>query len=535
VSSFTSAFKPILVAIGVIAAVEAAVMVLRHPDDVERSNFLTFSYLRPEIGQRLIVYEQLHAFGQSSPDIIQIGDSSGFYGVNPDIVERYLGGLSYVNLSCCTVLGFGGHYAIAHFMLRHNPSIKAVVLYVTPFDFFASNADNSFAEPVQNSFDSLRSYIMPPSIALRREITEATYTLAGMAGSSPNDNRDLERLLRFVRDNKGWLPENDIRLSGRALDEYWHGICGPEHLYLQNDGEQYYSHDLLRGRQSRLTIDIARLADLAARYRAKLILIAQALPCAFAGTAFDARARDLDRLRSEYPNLVVVPSPPFFRLPTDMFSSIAHLRVGNEIANSRRVGLAVAHALGAPAILGDGAAIDPEPPFPIADKNTPLTWSTDRFDDPAWMKEEVTTLPTADGTRITESTAFGSHRIRTQVSGIEPSRPYIFSILVKPGPNRTLWFELADGGQPDNDGRTYFDLDRLSSSRAGNIIDLDIEALPDGWFRCWASMRFHGNSVAANVVLGAKTAVLYKGDGESSITIRKAALRPGARLTAATD
>ena len=93
-------------------------MVVRRPDDDERSNFLSLSYLRPEV-HRLIVDEKLRAFARSSPDIIQIGDSTGFYGVNSDIVTNHLGGLRYLNLSCCANMGFDGYYAVAHFMLRH--------------------------------------------------------------------------------------------------------------------------------------------------------------------------------------------------------------------------------------------------------------------------------------------------------------------------------------------------------------------------------------------------------------------------------
>ena len=68
--------------------------------------------------------------------------------------------------------------------------------------------------------------------------------------------------------------------------------------------------------------------------------------------------------------------------------------------------------------------------------------------------------------------------------------------------------------------------------RFGDAIDVDIETLPDGWFRCWFSMQFRGTSITMNVMMGAKSALDYAGDGTSSIAIRKAALRPGARLRA---
>jgi hypothetical protein len=513
VSSFISAFKPVLVAVAVIAGLEATVMAARRPNDVERSNFLSLTYLRPEV-HRLIVNEKLRAFGWSSPDVIQIGDSSGFYGVNSDLVTSRLDGLRYVNLSCCAPMGFDGYYAVAHFMLRRNPSIKAAVLYIGAFNFINMNSEGSFAEPVQNSFDSLRSYVMPPSLALREEILKAVYGPSRM----PSANPELEHKLGFIRDHNGWLGEDDIRLSGKSRDDYWRTQCGPQPSIVWHDVDR------------RIFDKIARLAALTAGYNAKLILMVQPLPCPFAGTTFEATVRELDRLRSVYPNLVVAPADVFFSLPTDMFSSFPHLRIGSEIANSQRVALAVAHTLGRPVRQSGDARAGREETFPIADRNTPLTWSDDRFNEPAWRTDGAGIVRSGEITRITELNSFGRHSIGTEVQRIEPNVPYIVSAVVKPAPNRVLWLEVSDATQPDNYGRAFFDIAAQTSARFGDAIDVDIETLPDGWFRCWLSMRFRGGSMTMNVLMGTKSALDYAGDGTSSIAIRETALRPGARL-----
>ena len=514
-SSFISAFKPILVALAVIAGLEAAVMAARRPDDVERSNFLTLGYLRPEV-HRLIVKEKLRAFGWSSPDVIQIGDSSGFYGVNSDLVTSHLDGLHYVNLSCCAPMGFDGYYAVAHFMLRRDPSIKAVVLYIGAFNFVSTHPDVSFAEPLQNSFDSLRSYVMPPSLALREEILKAVYGPSRM----PSANPELEHKLGFIRDHNGWLAEDDIRLSGKALDDYWRTQCGPERLIVW--------HDLDR----RIFDKIAGLAALTAGYNAKLILMVQPLPCPFAGETFATAVRGLDRLRSVYPNLVVAPADVFFSLPTDMFSSFPHLRIGGEITNSQRVALAIAQALGRPVRQSGDARAGRESTFPIADRDTPLTRNDDRFSEPTWKTDGARIVRSDEEARMTELKSFGRHGVGTKVERIEPDVPYIISAVVKPDPNRVFWLEVLDTTQPDNYGRAFFDIEAQTSVRFGDAIDVDIETLPDGWFRCWLSMRFRGTSMTMNLLMGTKSALEYGGDGTSSIAIRKTALRPGARLNA---
>jgi hypothetical protein len=530
VSSFISAFKPILVAVAVIAGVEVGVIAARRPDDVERSNFLTLGYLRPEV-HRLIVYEKLRAFGRSSPDVIQIGDSTGFYGVNPDLVASHLDGLRYVNMSCCAHMGFDGYYAVAHFMLRHNPSIKAVVFYISAFNFVSTDTDGSFAEPIQNSFDSLKSYVMPPSLALRQELIKAVYGPTRTSSANP----EVEHKLDFIGHHNGWLAEDDIRLSGKALDNYWRRECGPNRSIVWHDGDDNYSRDLLGRREWRLFDKIARPAALTAGYNAKLILMAQPLPCPFAGTAFAARVRDLDRLRSTYPNLVVAPADVFVSLPTDMFASFPHLRIGNEITNLQRVAVAVAQALGRPAKQSGDAPAGRDSTFPIADRNTPLTWSDDRFNESAWKTDGARIVRSGEETRITELKPFGPHRMGTQIEGIDPNVPYIVSALVKPDPNRVFWLEVSDTTPPDTYGRAFFDVDAQTSVRFCDAIDVDIETLPDGWFRCWLSMRFRGTSIRINVMMATKSALEYAGDGASSIAIRNAALRPGARLSAEND
>jgi hypothetical protein len=527
VSSFISAFRPIIVALAVIAALEAGVTAARRPDDVERSNFLTLGYLRPEL-HRLIVYEKLRAFGWSSPDVVQVGDSTGLYGVNSDLVTSHLGGLRYVNMSCCAHMGFDGYHAVVHFMLRHNPSIKAIVFYINAFNFFSTDTDGSFAEPIQDSFDSLRSYAMPPSLALRQEIIKAIYGPSRTSSANP----EVEHKLGFIQHHNGWLTEDDIRLSGKALDDYWRMQCGPTRSIVWNDNDSNYSRDLLGRREWRLFDKIARLAALTAEYNAKLILMLQPLPCPFAGTAFAARVRDLDRLRSAYPNLVVAPDDVFFSLPTDIFSSFPHLRIGNEITNSQRVALAVAQALGQPVKQSDNALARREQAFPIADRSTPLTWSDDRFNEPAWKTDGARIVPSGEETRIVELDSFGQHRVGTQVERIEPDVPYVVSAVIKPDPNRVFWLEVLDNAQPGRYGRAFFDVDAQRSVRFGDAIDIDIETLPDGWFRCWVSMRFRGTSMTMNAMMATKSALQYAGDGTSSITIRKAAVRPGARLSA---
>ena len=98
---------------------------------VERSGYLNWNFNESELFHKALIYAKLRNAAAAKPDIIQVGDSSGLHGIIPAIVEKYVPGLRYENLSCCANTGFDGYYTIAQFMLRHAPSIKAVVLYIT--------------------------------------------------------------------------------------------------------------------------------------------------------------------------------------------------------------------------------------------------------------------------------------------------------------------------------------------------------------------------------------------------------------------
>src|ERR1700674_3492244 len=125
-SSFTFSFRTIALALGLVALVEGTCALVLRPGFVDRANFGAL-----ERFQRAVIFGKLRDFDRSSPDIIQVGDSSGFLGVRPEIVMSYLHGLTYLNLSCCANTGYRGYYGIADFMLRRNPGIKAVLLYVS--------------------------------------------------------------------------------------------------------------------------------------------------------------------------------------------------------------------------------------------------------------------------------------------------------------------------------------------------------------------------------------------------------------------
>ena len=85
-SSFISPFKAWLAAGIILVAIEASIQFASPRSPFDRTNFLQFSFARDETPQRLFVYDKIKAFADSNPTIVQSGDSSGFYGIEPAVV-----------------------------------------------------------------------------------------------------------------------------------------------------------------------------------------------------------------------------------------------------------------------------------------------------------------------------------------------------------------------------------------------------------------------------------------------------------------
>jgi hypothetical protein len=91
-------------------------------------------FAHDETPQRAFVYDKIRAFAGWHPTIVQSGDSSGSYGIEPSVVMRHQPpGVTYLNMSCCANLGYNVYYNILDFMLTHNPSVRYAVLYITPY------------------------------------------------------------------------------------------------------------------------------------------------------------------------------------------------------------------------------------------------------------------------------------------------------------------------------------------------------------------------------------------------------------------
>ena len=88
---------------------------------IERNDFLVQpiqSFLTAR-AERWIIWKKMRDLPDENPVAVQAGDSSGFYGIMPDVVSQYIGGKRLLNLSCCANQGFHGYLVLLELALRN--------------------------------------------------------------------------------------------------------------------------------------------------------------------------------------------------------------------------------------------------------------------------------------------------------------------------------------------------------------------------------------------------------------------------------
>ena len=181
-NSFISSFRALLAALAIIALVEVGYSVVDASSPVERSNYLNWNFNSDELFHKVVIYEKLRNAVRDKPDIIQVGDSSGFHAIVPRIVDQYLAGLKYENLSCCANTGFDGYYSIAEFMLRNTPVDQGCgALHEFEQSTARPCARGDRGGRRRRSHSKclwwLAPFTSPPTLSAREDLVSAVYTL----------------------------------------------------------------------------------------------------------------------------------------------------------------------------------------------------------------------------------------------------------------------------------------------------------------------------------------------------------------------
>lgn len=349
-----SHFKGWIVATAALLLVEGTILVVAAPNPLDRTNFLQLSFGSTTL-QRPFVFHKIREFAYSQPTIVQVGDSSGFYGIEPNVVMGHIpDGHSYLNMSCCANLGFNGYYNLLEFMAQRNDSVRYMLLHITPYtmprpELWDADGANLWGTPeltvfgnaVREEFMSVKRIFHIPSLAFRRQVTDAVYYLTPLfeyidriSGIStavgrrhPLYNSHYIEFLSLFRESRGWMPESDVRGGVYAAEC---DVPAPELFDIRSMRYKTYIEEVFES-----------FAALAKRYSAKLVVVFQPVGCVFGTGARHAKARDaIERFKISHPE-VEIPFPMIETWPVDMFSVPAHIRREHTDLIGNRLGAAM--------------------------------------------------------------------------------------------------------------------------------------------------------------------------------------------------
>lgn len=208
---------PALLGLAIIGVVELAIYLRYHPTFWQRTTWLMRDPYRGEIFDRVMLYTRLGHFENSQPNIISVGDSSGFFALQSKIVNRYTHGVKYLSLNTGANYAYDGYKGVAEYMLKRSKgSIKYVVIYfypqIAPVPLIISLAD--LAPIVHDALVGPKSFLTPPSAFLS---PYAKYSIFAKHkfhfGDEMLRQAPALELGATIDLGLGWLPEFDVRID----------------------------------------------------------------------------------------------------------------------------------------------------------------------------------------------------------------------------------------------------------------------------------------------------------------------------------
>ena len=497
-SSSISHFKwLVLAAIGFIF-IETSIAIVAPRPERQRNNFLEYAFAKPEMLQRAFVVEKLRQFDDEKPDIIQVGDSSGLHAVQSPIVESYLGGRSFINLSVASNLGYPGYLALARRMMERSGSVKVLILYftaggaaprealLTGRDTMGPDLQREFASPFNRLFHV-------PSLGLRRDVTETVYYLGGRLNQRDRpliSNSGYLMLRDIISPSGGWARETDIP------DDHIAGLFqmirrNSPHLAGYDDDNFARYYGTVGGvagvpsmfdwrtlsRRTYVEVILDQYLALAREHGARLVVAANPMPESFKREAFqqtfntEGLVRELDAYAKRNHDVSILNIDYW---PDSKFSVFSHVGTPYSVESSHRVGSFLARLL---------------PQLPPAEGRK-LS-----YDPPRQVSLDMAAFPSVYG--FADSEQVGSRRIRRIRQGRYEALAYA---RVNPATPQELWIAVLNKEtdtvlQNVSVGIYGVPATRLPDRQEGDICYLRF-ALPteetrrfDGWIEMTLSTR----------------------------------------------
>jgi hypothetical protein len=207
---------PVICFLSVIGLIELTIQEKFHPGFWQKSTWLTFDPYQGATFDRVEAFTKLDQLTDTEPDIISVGDSSGFFSLQSNIINRYIKPYKYVNFSTGANQAFDGYKAMAEYTLQRAKHIKYVVLYmypdILPLDEVVAQGD--LGRILYADIIGPKAYVTPPSAGLSPYAKFSTFYGVPYDPTGPlSSHEPTLEFSKSARTTLGWLHEYDIRFD----------------------------------------------------------------------------------------------------------------------------------------------------------------------------------------------------------------------------------------------------------------------------------------------------------------------------------
>lgn len=332
----------------VIALIEGGISLWGRVPQHYNSDLLSLAPQQKERITSIFINEKINRLTGKPIDFIQVGDSSGFYGVKPDTLMQGLEDKrTWMNFGCCARAGFRGYRLIVDEVLRrqqaigHKPSY--MVLNMTPYysplqsyedSELAENLDIAYAQRWRPHFHSAGWRLPLTNFLYRGEWTNRLIDDRVDQYWGINFSQ-LHKDLRGIDRSYGWMvrPGPNVDVPTDACD-----------FHIEYEREGLFSRkDVLN--RSLFRRELVETAGFAAARGLKLVVVFNPVPCTGEGSADAKRLQqDIDWFRAAYPD-AVLPVPLIRVYPKQLFKDKWHLAPQGAERNSREIATALNRVL----------------------------------------------------------------------------------------------------------------------------------------------------------------------------------------------
>ncbi|MBF0282867.1 MAG: hypothetical protein HQL51_00210 [Magnetococcales bacterium] len=322
-----------------IVAVEGCLMLTANvPFHDIYSNFIELSPVHNENIARLILWEKLTTLPQNTPDadIVTVGDSSGFYGLVPEIVESQLQGGKLLNMNCCSDIGLDGYFQIVHYLTENMKNPRAILLSITPHAVLSDQPNDLSTQLRQQfilpskllKFPSMRYRLPISNLVFHREWRDELWFRRAEERKTWNEMRDA------LTTHRGWAPVPEI--TGRK---------SPKVRCMRWDAEKQAAIKANRDEAPSLLPGLRRIAEFTKGRNIRFFVVFNPVSCPLeSNPVVQEIRRQMEQFEQEHPETRIRMKIPRV-WDEDRFHDIWHLRNEGVRLNSLEVGSALGLAL----------------------------------------------------------------------------------------------------------------------------------------------------------------------------------------------